>query len=80
MLGASIGLRLSPQWNAFVGYDAEIRGKDVANLVSGGIKSLGKSVKFKVSSCPLLAQKRTHQSNTAHPKTWLREERWTDEP
>ena len=38
MLGASLGLRLNPEWNAFVSYDAEIRGRDVANLVSGGVK------------------------------------------
>ena len=38
MLGASIGVRLNPRTNAFVSYDAEIRGKDVANLVSGGVK------------------------------------------
>ena len=39
MLGASIGLRLNPQWNAFVNYDAEIRRKDFANLVSGGVRA-----------------------------------------
>jgi outer membrane autotransporter protein len=38
MLGASLGLRLNPQWNAFINYDAEIRRKDLANLVSGGVK------------------------------------------
>ena len=38
MLGASLGLRLNPQWNAFVNYDAEIRRRDFANLVSGGVR------------------------------------------
>jgi outer membrane autotransporter protein len=39
MLGASLGLRLNPQWNTFVNYDAEIRRKDFANLVSGGVRA-----------------------------------------
>jgi uncharacterized protein with beta-barrel porin domain len=38
LFGASLSLRLAPQWRAFATYDAELRGGDVAHLVSGGVR------------------------------------------
>jgi hypothetical protein len=37
-LGGSLNLRWARQWLTFASYDAEIRGSDVAHVVSGGIK------------------------------------------
>jgi uncharacterized protein with beta-barrel porin domain len=39
LLGAGMTLRLNPMWRAFVGYDAEVRGGNVAHLVTGGLKA-----------------------------------------
>lgn len=38
MIGAAVTTRFSPTWRSFASYDAEIRGGDVAHLLSGGIK------------------------------------------
>ncbi len=38
VLGAGLGFRLSPAWRAMFNYDAEIRGSDVAHLLSAGLK------------------------------------------
>jgi hypothetical protein len=39
LFGAGATLRLNPMWRAFVGYDAEVRGGNVAHLVTGGLKA-----------------------------------------
>jgi hypothetical protein len=39
LFGASLALRLAPQWRAFATYDAQVRGSDFAHLVSGGVKA-----------------------------------------
>lgn len=38
MLGVSVNVHFTPTALAFVSYDAEIRGSDVANLFSGGVR------------------------------------------
>jgi fibronectin-binding autotransporter adhesin len=38
LFGAGASLQLAPQWRGFVSYDAEVRGGDVAHLVTAGLK------------------------------------------
>jgi hypothetical protein len=38
MLGGALNVRVTRAWRAFASYDAELRGDDLAHLVSAGVK------------------------------------------
>ena len=39
LLGAGISAQFTPMWKAFANYDADLRGNEVAQMISGGIKA-----------------------------------------
>ena len=39
LLGAGITAQFTPVWKAFANYDADLRGNEVAQVISGGIKA-----------------------------------------